>query len=562
MKMINCIFLIKGYFMLLIAFDIILIIILIYFLFYKELDNFYLIIIFFSALAVNLSFLNPYLAMLIPFLIIFLMPFVTLKKPEIKEDDEKQKHEEIDYYNNFKEFLSNYLELLSEKYNFSSLAIYEDQGRVHKLLKLYPIKNFKHASYTIEKSSPIFSALLHSKSSFTTSSNDRIIKNILELSSENKTLSYIHDDYLVFVFHELENEDFLVGINNFLSLFNSLKKQIYLKDYNERLLYLSKGLNKDISIEDTLNTFIKSVNDYIGFDHAMFSFYDEGIHVIKKVFSDNEEVKNLEGTEITDKNSLISLSFENKSVLPSTFRFDYKTNYIMDTNLFDNCKSIIVYPIKEQDKVIGNLTILSKEDYLYNDNIVSNLELMFNIFEVSFLNAKIFRKMQEMATIDGLTGLVNHRTFQEKLDEYLQRAKRYNTKTAVVLMDIDHFKSVNDSYGHPMGDEVLRQVSKILKASVRNVDLVARYGGEEFVLILEEVTKESVYTLTNRIREEIKKIIFNSKGTEFSISISMGFSIFGESSYDKKELISLADKALYFSKENGRDRVSFINDIS
>ena len=548
----------------LIVFNLVFIFTLLYLFFGKKFDNFYLIIAFFSLIAIDLSLLSIYLAFSIPILILILLPFAS--KTTITTTKISHTHEEIDYYNDFKDFISNYLELMQNKFPFSSIVIYEDKGGYHKLLKLYPFKEFKHSSYIIENNSAIFTALKHSSDEkFTIKSSNKIIFNEIEThhDSDLDVLLYLYDGYLVFILYEENIDNKLIkSLNSFLALFKNLRKQLALKEYNEKLLSLSKNLNKVISLDDTLENFINSIDEYIGFNTAIITFYENDVHVIKKVYSDNELILSLKGEVINDNNSLIDLSFKTAQPLPSNFRYDHTKNHLLETDFFNNYKSIIVYPIKENGDVIGNLTLLSENEYHYEKKIIKNLELMFNMFEVALLNAKIFKKVEEMATIDGLTGLVNHRTFQEKLDEYLERANRYKTKVAVILTDIDHFKAVNDNYGHPMGDEVLRQISSILKNSVRNVDLVARYGGEEFVIILEESSRENTETLANKIREDIKALEFTSKGTKFNVTISMGFSLFSESSRDKKELISLADQALYYSKDNGRDKVTFINDIN
>ena len=529
----------------------------------KKSDKFYIIISFLTLIALDLSFLSIYLSFSIPLFFLIMLPFAPSNKNHNKFIPIK--HEEIEYYNDFKEFISNYLELIETKYPFFSTAIYENKGSYHKSLKVYPFDKFKHAAYTIENSSSIFEALKHTvDDKFTISDNNKIISDIIENNHDEKlnSLIYMYEGYLIFIFYkESIDEKLIKSLNSFLALFKGLRKQLALKEYNEKLLLLSKNLNKALSLNDTLENFISAIKGYVGFETVIFTIYENEAHTLKRVISINPLIEELEGTILNDTNSLIDLSFKTSQSLPSSFRYDYTKNYLLDTELFNDCKSIIVYPVKEQGKTIGTLTLLSKEEHLYEKSIVNNLELMFNIFEVSYFNAKIFRRMEEMATIDGLTGLVNHRTFQEKLDEYLQRAKRYNKTVAVVLTDIDHFKLVNDNYGHPMGDEVLRQISSVLKKSVRNVDLVARYGGEEFVIILEDSNEENTTILTNRIREDIKAINFTSKGTDFNVTISMGFSLYGKSSTEKKELIEFADQALYYSKDNGRDRVTFIDNI-
>ena len=110
-----------------------------------------------------------------------------------------------------------------------------------------------------------------------------------------------------------------------------------------------------------------------------------------------------------------------------------------------------------------------------------------------------------MATTDGLTGLTNHRTFQQRFEDLLQRAQRHNHKVALLLCDVDHFKKVNDNYGHPIGDEVLRRVARVLQEVPRKIDIPARYGGEEFAVLLDNVDVAQAHAVAERIRIEISQ---------------------------------------------------------
>jgi len=110
---------------------------------------------------------------------------------------------------------------------------------------------------------------------------------------------------------------------------------------------------------------------------------------------------------------------------------------------------------------------------------------------VGVTNARLYARVQRQATIDGLTSLLNHRTGQEKLAEQLRLSERYQRHLSIVMIDVDHFKSINDNYGHPVGDVVLMSVARLIKRDCRDVDLPVRYGGEEFLLVLPEVNQEA-----------------------------------------------------------------------
>ncbi len=181
--------------------------------------------------------------------------------------------------------------------------------------------------------------------------------------------------------------------------------------------------------------------------------------------------------------------------------------------------------------------------------------MIANHVAVSLANASMYGRMEEMATTDGLTGLINHRTFQERFSEMLARADRTSGRHALLLTDIDHFKKVNDTYGHPMGDVVLqRSRARGAGDCVRKIDVVARYGGEEFAIVLEEHRPEGALMLAERIRAEVQKQVFQSDKGPFSVTLSLGIAVYPDDAKDKAQAISLADQSLYYAKHNGRNR--------
>ena len=182
------------------------------------------------------------------------------------------------------------------------------------------------------------------------------------------------------------------------------------------------------------------------------------------------------------------------------------------------------------------------------------LSVLANHVAVSLGNARLYGRMEEMATTDGLTGLVNHRTFQERFAEMLARAERTSGQHALLLTDIDHFKKVNDTYGHPVGDAVLRGVAQVVQSCVRKIDLAARYGGEEFGVVLEGTDQKGALMLAERIRGEVQKQVFQSDKGSFSVTLSLGIAVYPDDARDKADLINLADQSLYFAKHNGRNR--------
>jgi len=165
-------------------------------------------------------------------------------------------------------------------------------------------------------------------------------------------------------------------------------------------------------------------------------------------------------------------------------------------------------------------------------------------------------KLKEMAMKDGLTGLYNHGLLMELFEKEFRKNERSRVGTTFAMLDIDHFKKVNDTYGHMAGDMVLRQLSQILQNSVRMMDIIGRYGGEEFGIILRESDEAMAYQISERIRQNVEKYDFSLKESTIHITVSIGicFKKF-EDNIEPTEVVRRADLALYQAKTKGRNRV-------
>lgn len=184
--------------------------------------------------------------------------------------------------------------------------------------------------------------------------------------------------------------------------------------------------------------------------------------------------------------------------------------------------------------------------------------------ELDRANKELARKREELLALsrtDPLTGLSNRRYFEERLQEEFSRARRYRSPLSLVMMDIDYFKRVNDTYGHPFGDEVLRAVSQVTRARLREVDLLARYGGEELIALLPETTPADALRACERVREAIEALQLEhhgSDGTKRTVrcTASLGLaSIPSNTLQSAEELLRAADECLYAAKGAGRNRV-------
>ncbi len=184
-----------------------------------------------------------------------------------------------------------------------------------------------------------------------------------------------------------------------------------------------------------------------------------------------------------------------------------------------------------------------------NDKLLRDLKA--KTAELERLNSAL----SEMANKDGLTGLFNHRCFRELLEREISRQKRHGRVLSIVMIDIDHFKRFNDSFGHLAGDAALRRVSSILQSGCRASSIPARYGGEEFAILLPETGKEGAVVLAERLRKTVEGTGFRGSGPEDgeTLTLSCGVATFGEDGANATTLLQAADMALYQAKARGRN---------
>ena len=169
------------------------------------------------------------------------------------------------------------------------------------------------------------------------------------------------------------------------------------------------------------------------------------------------------------------------------------------------------------------------------------------------------RSLEQMAITDALTGLYNRRYFEMNLDNEIKRSRRYSTPMSLFIIDIDHFKRVNDTYGHGVGDMVLAETGLRIRKSLRETEIVARYGGEEFAVILPHTRIEEAAIAAERVRSvmESNRILID-ESRSLHITISIGVGALSENDKDRSNLVERADLALYQAKQNGRNCIHFV----
>ena len=183
---------------------------------------------------------------------------------------------------------------------------------------------------------------------------------------------------------------------------------------------------------------------------------------------------------------------------------------------------------------------------------ISFFGLLFTINETKKNNVLI-NKLSNEAMHDGMTGLLNHKFFEKRLKEEIERSERYEQNFSLLFLDLDKFKRINDTYGHQFGDYVLKQTSKIIQKSVRNIDVVSRYGGEEFSVILVNANRIDAQKTAERIRKEIELNEFIDGNIKEKLTISIGIGIYPADANNFNGIISFSDRKMYRAKNDGRN---------
>lgn len=213
--------------------------------------------------------------------------------------------------------------------------------------------------------------------------------------------------------------------------------------------------------------------------------------------------------------------------------------------------SIIGLPLKFGDRVVGVMTLAHPETHAFSEDEIRFLRLLGDQAAVAIENARLHNLVNKQAHTDTLTGLPNRRALEEQFEKELRRSQRYQHNFSLVVVDIDHFKTINDRYGHPTGDEFLKQLSNQMKNSLRNMDFLVRYGGDEFVLLLPETDADAANQIAARFQKAVRKFRFPLEQEELSVTISLGCATYPQDGEALQALVESADQRLYSDKKKG-----------
>ncbi len=347
-----------------------------------------------------------------------------------------------------------------------------------------------------------------------------LLDNINYFSEQNKK-----DKFYKPQIEELKNK-----YKNILEENKKVSEQYY--DLEKKLqkvlntFYLIQEINKNLEVEKIIKDIYNTIKE----------LYPECIRYISLVKSKRKE--NMDIIEYPEHreyiNKLVPFSMKTNIIV-----FGEYNVYLFDFSFNDHeVRVIIEYCPMEEDT-----------------EFLQFVDFMFSKIKPALKRALLFKEVEEMSRIDGLTSLYLRRYMIKKLQEETIRAYRYNTTYSLIMIDIDFFKKVNDTYGHIVGDNVLVGLSKLFKNFIGGKGIISRWGGEEFLILLPYTNKKETTKIAEELRREVEENKFYSGDTILNITVSIGISSFPEDGSDYYQLINIADEMLYKAKQTGRNKV-------
>lgn len=355
------------------------------------------------------------------------------------------------------------------------------------------------------------------------------------------------------------------------------------KAEQDQLYAAAQRLSGAITEAEVLEAGVESARAIAAFDLAAITIVHEDgaggrTHEVRAV-AGAADFESLVGLRFGDNGGLVAQAVKSKCSLPHRGDHDPATQVVFtrrhplridrvgegDRAGDGEVRSILVVPLILRDRPLGTLVLGARRPNAFRDlsgrrSPSSVLEVLASHIATSLANARMFAKLEELATTDGLTGLLNKRVLLELGQQKVRAAARYGKPLSVIQTDIDHFKSINDTYGHDVGDQVIKGLAGILRRLKRGTDCVARFGGEEFVLICEETDTQGATQLAERVREELARTTFHAQkdgaAVAFRVTCSLGVATFPADGSTWDSLYKATDDALYVSKRSGRNRTT------
>ena len=322
------------------------------------------------------------------------------------------------------------------------------------------------------------------------------------------------------------------------------------------------ALNSTLNFDEVLDRILSSLEKVIPHDIANIMMVDESGYA-RVVRARGYEASGLEkiltkmNIQVAETPNFLRMAVTGAPLVVEDTRKEPGWVHLEGTEFV---RSYIGTPILVKGRVVGYINLDSTKPGAFNSSHADRLQIFADQAAIAIENARMFEKVEQMAIVDTLTGLYNRRHFYDLGEREIERYKRYHSPLSLIMLDLDHFKKVNDQYGHQVGDYVLQELAKIFANSLRKMDIPGRLGGEEFVILLPETNLDQGMLVAERLRQKIETKEFVIEGHKIHITASMGLVSLSDDESSLQMLISGADKVMYQAKAAGRNKVLAADD--
>ncbi|MBI4702761.1 MAG: diguanylate cyclase [Deltaproteobacteria bacterium] len=324
-----------------------------------------------------------------------------------------------------------------------------------------------------------------------------------------------------------------------------------------KLYRAAQALGAATTEQQVVDAAVASAREIAAVDFAAFTLFDPEAQAHQICAVSGERAEPLVGQRFPHASGLVSMVVRNGQALPYRGEYDAAQHVVFDRNLQPpDLPSLVVLPLVVHEQPLGTLVLGSRRRGAFGDAARGLLEVLASHVAVSLSNARMVRRLAEQATTDGMTGLLNKRALVEAAELKISAARRFGRRLSLVLCDLDHFKCINDTHGHDVGDMVIKELGRIQQRARRGTDAAGRFGGEEFVVVCEETDARGALLLAERIRAELGQTTFHAAAGPVRCTCSVGIATYPDAGTSWEELFKAADAALYHSKRTGRDKAT------
>lgn len=322
---------------------------------------------------------------------------------------------------------------------------------------------------------------------------------------------------------------------------------------------VGKTLASTLDLQKILQTIMEKISDFLQPDTWSLLMLDENTQELYFEIAIGAGASKLKDVRLKLGEGIAGwVAQSGEPVLVEDVKKDPRFAQKFDELTQTDTRSVVCVPIKGREKILGVIELincLNKESFRKED--IPILKNLADYAAIALENARYVQRIQELTITDDCTALYNARHLHFVLDAEIYRSNRYNYEFSVIFIDLDHFKLVNDTYGHLIGSKLLWMIGDIIKGHLRLIDYAFRYGGDEFVVLLPQTPKENALMVVRRIRDLLNStVFFTEEGLNIKVTASFGLASFPGDARTRKEILRMADEAMYIVKNSTRNNIA------